>query len=368
MSRRILAIMRKEVWHILRDWQTLYIVLALPVVMMFLFGYALDVNIKDVKVMVEDPSPSPESRECIRAIDHSDLFKVVCVITSSPNPQELFRSHRIKALFRFSGDFAKNLRTPLTPASIQVVIDGSDQNIATVIRNAVEPFMQKTAMGILHLSTPPVVAVHQTILYNPQQKSALYFVPGLMAMILMMISALLTSLAITREKELGTMEQLLVTPLSPVEIMIGKLAPYICLAALDGMLILGVGVVVFGVRIAGSALLLAGSSLIYITVALSLGLLISTLVRKQVHALLTVMPTTMLPTMLLSGFIFPLASLPFWLQALSAVVPATYFLRIIRGIILKGVGVFELWVPLSVLCGMAIILMSISIKKFRVKL
>jgi ABC-2 type transport system permease protein len=182
-----------------------------------------------------------------------------------------------------------------------------------------------------------------------------------------MISALLTSLAITREKELSTMQQLLVTPLSPPDIMIGKLTPYICLAACDGLLILLVGIVLFGVRIAGSSLVLAAASLIYITVALALGLLVSTLVNKQVHALLTVMPTTMLPTMLLSGFIFPLESLPVWLKPVSAVVPATYFLRVIRGIILKGVGVSELWQPLTVLCGMAVLLMAISIKKFKVK-
>jgi ABC-2 type transport system permease protein len=367
MKRRVLAIIRKEFLHIVRDWQTLYIVLALPVVMMFLFGYALDVNIRDVSVMIEDPSLSPQTRELTREIDNSALFKVAGVVTSSANPQELFRDHRIKALFRFSKDFSKNLHTPLTPASVQVVIDGSDQNIATIIRNAVEPFLQKATLSMLHQPLPAAITVQQTVLYNPRQKSALYFVPGLMAMILMMISALLTSLAITREKELSTMQQLLVTPLSPPEIMIGKLTPYICLAAVDGMLILFVGIVLFGVRIAGSSLVLAMASLIYITVALSLGLLISTLVNKQVHALLTVMPTTMLPTMLLSGFIFPLESLPVWLKPVSAVVPATYFLRVIRGIILKGVGVVELWQPLAVLCVMAVLLMTISIKKFKVR-
>jgi ABC-2 type transport system permease protein len=188
-----------------------------------------------------------------------------------------------------------------------------------------------------------------------------------MAMILMMISALLTALAITREKELGTLEQLLVTPLSPGEIILGKILPYVLLAAIDGLLILAVGEALFGVRVRGSLPLLSIASLIYIYTALALGLLVSTVARKQEHALLIVLPITMLPTMMLSGFIFPLSSLPIALKALSKVVPATYFLEVIRGIILKGVGLTVLWQPLAVLLGMGLILMIVSIKKFKVR-
>jgi ABC-2 type transport system permease protein len=368
MKIRLFAIIRKEFHHIFRDWQTLVIVLAMPVVMMFLYGYALDVTIKDVPVIIEDPSPSVQSRMLINAIDKSELFSVDSIVRVASDPRELFRGRRIKAIFRFPTDFAGNLYTELKQASIQVLIDGSDQNTGTIIRNAVEPFLRKATLDMMHKKMPGTVVTHQTILYNPQQKSSLFFVPGLMAMILMMISALLTALAITREKELGTMEQLLVTPLAPHEIIIGKLAPYIVLAAVDGLLIMLVGAAIFGVRIHGSVLFLACASLVYIFVALAFGLLISTVTRKQEHALLIVLPLTMLPTMLLSGFIFPLASLPFWLQAIAAIVPATYFLQIIRGVILKGVGFYELWEPLSVLCVMAFALMVVSISKFKVRL
>lgn len=366
--QRLWAVVHKEFRHIVRDWQTLIIVLAMPVALMFLYGYALDVNIKDVPVIVEDPSPSLESAAVIKAIDNSELFKVTGVVRVAVEPHELFRGKGVKAVFRFPYDFAARLRRPLDPPAIQVLIDGSDQNTGTIIRNAVEPFLRQAVLELLGKTVPPVIEVQQTVLYNPQQKSALFFVPGLMAMILMMISALLTALAVTREKELGTMEQLLVTPLSPAVIIVGKLLPYIILSAIDGLLVLGVGETVFGVRVRGSMLLLTGASFIYIFTALALGLLMSTIARKQEHALLMVLPITMLPTMLLSGFIFPLASLPVWLQALSSIVPATYFLQIIRGIILKGVGAQELWKPLAALSGMGLLLMAISIKKFKVRL
>jgi ABC-2 type transport system permease protein len=368
MNRRLQAIMLKECMHILRDWQTFIIVLAMPVVLMFLYGYALDVNIKDVPVIIEDPFPSVESRAVAAAIDKSELFRVVDIVHVVPAPRDCFMGKNIKALFRISSDFSANLHRPQSTPLIQVLIDGSDQNTGTIIRNAVEPFLQKVMLEILHQNLPTSISIHQIVLYNPQQKSALFFVPGLMAMILMMISAMLTALAITREKELGSMEQLLVTPLTPMEIMAGKIIPYIILSAIDGIIIMIVGEAAFGIRIQGSSFFLATSSLIYIFTALALGLLISTVAKKQEHALLIVLPLTLLPTMLLSGFIFPIASLPYWLQLLSTIVPATHFLQIIRGIILKGTGIYELWKPVTVLLGMSIILMVISVKKFKVRL
>ena len=367
MNPRIRALIRKEVWHILRDWQTLLIVLAMPVFMMFLYGYALDVNITDVEVMVEDPSPSAETAELIRAIDESSLFKVTGVVRSAGNPGDIFKKYHVKALFRFSSSFAADLRRPGTPASVQVLIDGSDQNLGAILRNAVEPFLQKCVLSILHVPVPVSVTMHQIILYNPQQKSAMYFVPGLMVIILMMISAMLTSLTITREKEMGTMEQMLVSPIRPAEIMIGKITPYIALAGIDGALILLVGYFVFGVVISGSLLLLTVASLIYIFAALALGLLISTLVAKQEHAMLIVLPATVMPTVLLSGFIFPLTSIPIVLQWIAHAIPATYFLIVIRGIILKGVGLAQLWQPMLVLTCMGLFLLAVSIRKFKVK-
>jgi ABC-2 type transport system permease protein len=367
MSIRIPALVIKEFRHILRDWQTLGIVLGMPVFMMFLYGYALNVNINDVEVMVEDPLPSYESRQIVAAIDNSSLFKVVGVVTCAENPSELFKQHHVKALFRFPTDFSNHLRKPNSPASIQILIDGSDQNLGTVIRNVAEPFLQKCVFNLLHTPMPSQLTVHQTILYNPQQKSALFFVPGLMAIILMMVSAMLTSLAITREKENGTLDQMLVSPIKPQEIMIGKLLPYMLIAMVDALLILVVGRFVFNVHIQGNIALLTLATCIYIFCALALGLLISTIAKKQVHAMMIVLPITMLPTVLLSGFIFPIASLPLFLQWISHIIPATYFLVIIRAIILKGVGISALWQPMLILFCMGFFLMIVSTKKFQVK-
>jgi ABC-2 type transport system permease protein len=325
------------------------------------------VNVRDVPVIIEDPNPSRETRELARAIEHSSLFRVAGTVHAVKDPRELFKGTAVRALFRFPPDFAARLRRPGSPASIQVLIDGSDQNLGTILRSAVGPFLQKATLELLHVATPVAITVDQTVLYNPQQKSAKYFVPGLMAIILMMISALLTSLTITKEKEYGTMEQLLISPLRPWEILIGKIAPYFILAAIDGIMIVVVGRVIFDVHVAGSLLLLAFVSTVYIFCALSLGLLVSTVSKRQEHAMLIVLPATMFPSILLSGFIFPLASLPMWLQGFAAVVPATYFLQIIRGIILKGVDLDVLWRPVAVLSGMGIFLLIVSIKKFQVK-
>jgi ABC-2 type transport system permease protein len=366
--KRITAIAAKEFRHIMRDLITLIVILIMPVVMMFLYGYALNLDMVDLPVLVEDPSPSPETAAVINAIDASSLLRVVGTVRVTGDPAELFKKHHVKALFCFPPSFAADLRRGDHGAKVQVLIDGADPNVGTILRNAVEGLVLKATLDYLEIKQPTVVSVDQRVLYNQEQKSALYFVPGLMAIILLMISALLTSLAITREKELGTLEQLLVSPLKPAEIILGKIIPYIVLAAVDGALILLIGYLVFGVRIAGSLPFLAAASLVYIFTALAIGLLVSTIAAKQQQAMLIVVPVTIMPTIILSGFIFPLSSLPLFLRCLSQAIPATYFLEIIRGVILKGVGFAVLWKPLAVLGGMGIFLVAVAVKKFKVRL
>jgi ABC-2 type transport system permease protein len=368
MIKRITAIVRKEFHHIIRDWQTLMIVLLMPVIMMFLYGYALTMDLSEVKCLVIDPLHSVETRSITKSIDATTLFNLIGNASVTDNPEELFRKYHVKAIFRFSPEFSSQLRNGGKNASIQVLIDGSDPNIGTILKNAVEPMLLSMTMKQLGIKQPDIVKIDTRILYNPQQKSALYFVPGLMAIIILMISALLTSLAITREKELGTMEQLLVSPLRPGEIIIGKIIPYIALAAFAGFFILLIGRIVFGVTISGSIPLLIMATLLYIFTALSIGLLLSTIASNQQQAMMMVLPITMLPTIILSGFIFPLASLPLFLRCLSYIVPATYFLEIIRAIILKGIGIYILWKPILILTSIGIFLVVISIKKFKVRL
>ena len=368
MLKRIYAIIVKEFRHIVRDWQTLMIILAMPVVMMFLYGYALTMDLKELPVIIIDPSMSHEVRTIAGDIDGSTLFSVLGIVQTNVQPAELLKKHHAKLVVRFPVSFAQDLRRGGHGADVQVLIDGSDPNVGTILRNAIGPLLTNSTLELLHIKQPKVISVQPTVLYNAEQRSALFFVPGLMAIILLMISALLTSLTITREKELGTMEQLLVSPLRPKEIIIGKIIPYLFIAALDGVLIMLVGRIAFGVHISGSIPLLAFASLIYIFTSLAIGLLISTVAPNQQNAMMIVLPVTMLPTIILSGFIFPIPSMPIFLQILTCIIPATYFLEIIRGIVLKGVGFTILFKPILILSVIGVFLLIVSIKRFKVKL
>lgn len=367
-ANRLKAIIVKEALHIVRDPQTLGIVLLMPVAMMFIYGYALSMDVSEVPVAVEDPVQTVFSRAITRAVDATTMFHVVAVYNVVSDPEALFRSSRIKALFRFSSSFDSDLRSPARSAAVQILIDGSDSNLGTIIKNAADAVLVGPAVRLLNMPDPPTVTIHRYILYNPRQKSAFYFVPGLMAIILMMISALLTSVTLTREKELGTLAQLLVSPLKPAEILIGKLAPYLLLAAADGVFILVIGRLGFGVTVAGSYLLLAATSVVYIFTSLAIGLLVSTIAARQWHAMITALTVTLMPSVLLSGFVFPVSSMPVPLQVVSYVIPATHFLKIVRGIVLKGVGLDVLWQPLLVLLVEGIVLVILAVRKFRTTL
>jgi ABC-2 type transport system permease protein len=282
--------------------------------------------------------------------------------------ESAIRTHRVKAVFRFPAGFERDLRRGGRAATVQVLIDGSDQAIGSLIRNSSEALIRNAVLDYLGIEALMPVEVRPLVLYNPEQKSALFFVPGLMAIILMMISALLTALSITREKEMQTLQQLLISPLAPREIIIGKIIPYIALATFDGLLVLLVGRFAFGVEVQGSLWLLAGCSLAYIVAALGLGLIISTVAKNQQQAMLMVLPATILPTMILSGFVFPLTSMPLVLQGIAHLIPATYFLQIIRSIILKGVGFQDIMKPLMALLVMDILFVAVAVRRFGAKL
>jgi ABC-2 type transport system permease protein len=356
--------MRKESLHIVRDPQTLFIVIAMPAVMMFIFGYAFTTDVRDVAVAVQDLSRSSESAAVIRSLDASTMFRVTAVEGAVADPVQYFRTRRVKAIVCIPYDFAAAVRRP-GGATVEVLVDGSDSNLGNMIRNAVGAAILDPLLRVLNRARPEIVVVHQRVLYNPHQRSAFFFVPGLMVLILSMMSALLTSVALVREKEMGTMAQLVVSPLHSFEIIAGKLVPFMILAAVDGALVLLIGRLAFGVRVSGSMLLLASVSVLYIVVMLSFGLLISSITSRQLHAMFIAIIVTLLPIIMLTGYVFPVASMPAPLRWLSAIIPATYFLQIVRAIILKGVGLGVLWLPISVLALQAIILITASIKRFR---
>jgi len=365
--KRIKVVAEKELRHILRDPQTLAIILIMPVMMMFLYGYALNSDVKDLRILVEDADSSPASRDLIARLDAGTFLEVAATMPWIRDPREAFRETRVHAIIRIPRGYARDLRRA-SGAELQILIDGSDPNLGTLLRNSSAGLLQNAALRYLNVEPPAILDIRSRIRYNPDQKSAFFFVPGLMAVILLMISALLTSIAITREKENGTLSQMLISPVKPREILLGKLMPYTLLAALAGALILTVGRVVFGVKVSGDLFTLAVGSLTYILTGLSMGLLISTVAQRQHHAMIMALSTTLMPTVLLTGFIFPVASMPLPLRILSQILPGTWFLQLVRGVILKGVGWGVIWPSLAVLSAEAVVLTGIALAKFKVKL
>lgn len=368
MIRRLVAIVVKEFRHIVRDWETLMIVLLMPVVMLFLYGYALSTEISEVPVTVIDPAHSATVVRITESLEASPFFTVRPNRGPVGDPALLMRRNYVRAVVRFPPDFEARMGKDGSSPAVQLLIDGSDPNTATILTTVMERVLKKIILEESGTVVAAPVRMESSILYNPESKGALFFVPGLMAVILLMISALLTSLTLTREKESGTIEQLLVSPLRPVEIIIGKIIPYSLIAVVLGGIIMLIGYFIFGVHCAGSYVQLTAFSLLYIIVSLAIGLVISTLAANQQQAMMMVLPVTMLPTIILSGFIFPLAGLPWPLRIFSKIVPATWYLEIIRGVILKGVGFSRLQRPVAVLGVMAFFLVMVSVKRFRERL
>ncbi|MFQ5602984.1 MAG: ABC transporter permease [bacterium] len=361
MRTRIFSILKKEFIHISRDFRTLVIVIVMPIAMLFLYGFALNMEIQNIALIVLDRDQSPDSRALIRKFQGSKFFTVQYFDGEESQLETFFEERTARMILIVPLDFAKNLlRQPRT--AVQVLIDASDPNASQAIRNYADAVIRGFS---LEHGIAPAFEIETAIWYNPSLKSAYFFVPGLAVLILIMISALLTSIAIVREKETGTLEQILVSPIRPLEIIVGKVVPYIFLAFADLIIILLIAHFVFDVPFVGSMGMLLGSSLIFIIVALSLGLLISTKAQTQQVAMMVALVATLLPTVMLSGFIFPIASLPKPLQLLSYLVPARYFMVVIRGILLKGNHFMQLISEILVLAALGIVLLMISVKKFK---
>ncbi len=364
MRTRILSLIRKEFIHIRRDFRTLLIIFMMPVIQLFMFGYAINMEIQKIDLVVIDHSRTPASRDLVRAFQGSKYFATKLFNGRASGIEQLFQKREAQVALMIPQDFGETLARA-TPTIVQILIDAGDSNSAQSMRNYTEAVLQSFNFD-RGLRVP--LDVRTTIQYNPALKSSYFFVPGLVALILMMISALLTSITIAREKETGTMEQILVSPVRPIEIILGKVVPYIALAFIDGIIVLLVAHFWFEVPVRGSVPVILLSCLLFVFVALALGLLISTRARTQQVAMMAALMASMLPTVMLSGFIFPINALPKPLQWISNIVPAKYFLQIIRGMMLKGNTAAELWLPLTVLGGMGLFFTLVSAKKFRMTL
>ncbi len=363
---RILAISRKEFSHILRDPRTLVIIFVMPVLQLLMFGYALNLEIQRVDLAVIDYDHSPAARHLVEQFQGSRFFHPFFYEGMPGEVDSLFKRAEARVALIIPPDFGKQrLRQARIP--VQIIIDAADPNAAVSIENycnqVILAYNQQYGAVL-----PEPFEIRPAIWFNPDLKSAYFFVPGILALLLVMISALLTSIAITREKETGTLEQILVSPVRPFEIILGKVLPYIGLAFLDAVLILLVGVFLFEVPFIGSMGLLALLTLLFIITALSLGLMISTIAATQQVAMMMALSATLLPTLLLSGFIFPIPSMPKILQYVSYIVPAKYYLVIVRGIMLKGNVIGQLLPQIGFLMLMSLVLLTVAWRRFRLTL
>ena len=360
------AVCRKEFTHIIRDPTTLFFALLIPLLQLFLFGYAIDTNVRQVPTVVFDESNTQQSRALLQGFAASDVFRLDSIAQSPAQMYDAMRAGSARVAIRIPPDYARNLQLGRT-ASVLVLVDGSDSNIAGNAVNAstsvaLEQSLAQIVSQYPSLTTQPI-EVRPSVLYNPSTRSANFFIPGLIAVLLQMMIILLIALSLVRERERGTLDQLKMTPIAPLGLMVGKMIPYGCLAFGELCLILGVMHFVFQVPIHGSVLLLLLMSLPFLLTVLGIGLVISTRARTQAEAFQLAMGT-ILPSIFLSGYIFLVSSMPTFFRGVSHIIPATYYIQIVRGIILRGAHFTDLWPNALVLTLMGCFTISLAARQF----
>ena len=350
--KQFIAFVIKETKHILRDKRTMLILFGMPVVMMLLFGFAITTDVKNVRTVVVTSEMSPRTQQAVERLAQSEYFVITQTVSTPQEGEQLIRSQKADMAMVFSHDFASK------KDGIQLIVDGSDPNMAAQWTNY--------AQGVL--ANMQGSMVNSKMLYNPQMKSAYNFVPAIMGMLLMLICAMMTSISIVREKEKGTMEVLLVSPVKPLMVIIAKAVPYLMLAFAILITILLMARFVLGVPLAGSLFWILAVSILYILLALSLGLLISIVAQTQLVALLLSAMVLLMPVVMLSGMLFPVESMPQVLRWLAAIVPPRYYIEAMRKLMIMGVGIGEVTREVAVLAVMTVVLLAIALKKFDVRL
>jgi ABC-2 type transport system permease protein len=373
--RRIKALTRKEFLQMIRDVRALLGGLFIPLLMIFLYGYALSLDVDRIPTLVLDESRTPVSREFISRIGDSRYFSIVRYLERQTEiDQALARGEALLAIV-IPVDFSSRVKQGMR-VDIQAVFDGSDSNTATIAMGYLKAASAGFDMGIqearirragLKMVDMPLEA-RIRVWFNPELKSRNFIIPGLTAVIMMSITCMMTALSVSREKETGTMEQLFSTPITSGELLIGKLLPYLALGLVDMALVVGAGVLIFGVPFRGSYLSLLLAALFFLTGTLSWGLFISVASRSQLQASQIAMVTAMLPSFLLSGFIYPIENMPVVLQAITVIVPARYFVEILKGLFLQGVGLSVLWPQLLALVIYALLVLNVARKRFKKRL
>lgn len=353
----------KETRHILRDRQTLIVLIMLPVVMVLLFGYAIRTDVENVRTVVVDLSLDARSMELTERLAATPAFDLMGVYRSVSAIEPLLRTGEAEVALVLPINFAR--RFELGTAEVLIVTDGINANYASAAEAYVRTVVRTWAADS---GGPPAVRMATRMRFNPTLKSEILFVPGLLAFVLTLVSALMTAISLAREKETGTMELLLVSPLRPVQIIVGKVTPYLALAFFNALTALAVAWIVFDVPVRGSLSLLLAATLVFVLVSLALGILISSISPDQRTAMMATLLGLLIPTLALTGFVFPISSLPGWLQPVTNVVPATWYIIVARGVMLKGVGLGILWKEVLILVAMAVILLGLGVRSFNDRL
>ena len=354
--RRLFAIVRKELMQLRRDRLTFAMIVGIPTIQLLLFGYAINMDVRNLDAAVVDQANTWQSRQVAQEIEHSQVVNVRHRLPSPAPVGELMRAGEISVAIVFPPDFDRRLSRGESPA-MQLMVDGSDP----VILQAAQQ------LASIPLTGAPGKSVEVLTLYNPERKSALNTVPGLVGVILTMTMTLFTGVAIVRERERGNLELLITTPVRPVELMVGKVLPFVAIGLVQVSLVLGLGVLIFGVPVRGSLLDFYVAALAYIVAALSLGVFISTVTKTQFQAMQAAF-FTFLPQILLSGFMFPYAGMPKAAQWIAEVLPLTHFIRLVRGILLRDADLGDLWVPLAALGAFSVVALTIAVSRFTKRL
>jgi ABC-2 type transport system permease protein len=367
---RIWALARKETIHIVRDVRVIYMALGLPVVLLALFGYAVSFDLDRLPIGVVDEDQSPASRRLVQAMTASDAFHVEAWLQDPHQVTERFRKGELNAALVIPRGFARSLARG-ERAEAQMLLDGADGTTTSIALGYAAGISQAETQRLLRESglvlEPPLVA-RPRVRFNPGMRSARFIVPGLIAVILSIMAVLLTALTVAREWERGSMEQLFATPVRRAEVIVGKLLPYLAIGMVQVLLVVTVGAWLFGVPVVGSLGLLFGAALLFLIGMLGQGLLISVVTRNQQVATQVGMISSMLPTLLLSGFLFPIENMPAFLQLLSRIIPGRYFIVTLRGILLKGNGIDVLWPEFVALGVFALAMIALSSGQFRRRL
>jgi ABC-2 type transport system permease protein len=373
--KQFMAFVMKEAKHILRDKRTMLILFGMPVVLMFLFGFAITTDVKNVRTVVVTANNDNQTQQAVERLAQSEYFIITQTVSTPQEAEQLIRSQKADMALVFG----KIETPPLTPPlegrgvdavhGVQLIVDGSDPNMAQQWATYAQAILaQPVSRNGYSIPSPLGEGPGVRLLYNPQMRSAYNFVPAIMGMLLMLICAMMTSISIVREKERGTMEVLLVSPVRPLMVIIAKAVPYLVLAFVILVTILLMARFVLGVPLAGSLFWILAVSTLYILLALSLGLLISNMAQTQLVALLLSAMVLLMPVVMLSGMLFPVESMPKVLQWLSAIVPPRYYIQAMRKLMIMGVGIGDVAQEVAVLAGMTVVLLAIALKKFKVRL